>query len=181
LIAAADASVLLHMLDAAVPAPNDPATGSPVVDCKQRIDHLIATLAKKHGRLVIPTPALSEVLVRAGAAGPEWLRLLGQNRSIRIVPFDTRAAVECAAMAAERLSKNSGAKPRWKAKFDEQIVAIANVEGATAIYSDDDDISRLAREGVEVIGIAALPLPPQDAQGNFLDQIQPDEDPAFGA
>lgn len=114
--------------------------------------------------MIIPTPALAEVLTRGGVAGPDWLRLLNQSRHIRIVAFDQRAAVECAALAAKRLSSSGGASPRWKAKFDEQIVAIAAVEGATTIYSDDGDIARLTAESVQVIGIAALPLPPQDAQ-----------------
>lgn len=172
MIAAIDASVLVYLLDATAPAPLDKDSGAPVADCKARVDHLVATLGQRQDKLLVPTPALAEVLARAGSAGPEWLRLLRQSRHILIGDLDERAAVECAAMAAKRLaSSGGGTRPRWKAKFDEQIVAIAAVEGAKTIYSDDGDMVGLVREGVQVIGIAALPLPPTVAQPDLLDQL----------
>jgi hypothetical protein len=50
-----------------------------------------------------------------------------------------------------------------KAKFDDQIVAIAAVEGATTIYCDDEDIAKLAEGRFGVIKVAAIPLPPESA------------------
>lgn len=48
-----------------------------------------------------------------------------------------------------------------KVKFDRQIVAIARVEGAERIYSNDDDIKRLgASDGIEVMMLDDLELPP---------------------
>jgi len=173
-IAAIDASILVYLLDAAAPAPPDKASGAPMADCKARVDHLVATLAKRQDKLVIPTPALAEILAKGGTAGPEWLRLLRQSRHIRLGGFDELAAVECAAMAAKRLASGARATPRWKPKFDEQIVAIATVENAAVIYSDDSDIAKLVREGVQVIGIADLPLPPFAAQPDLLDQLDPE-------
>ena len=78
--------------------------------------------------------------------GQELLRILPSSRHFRIAPFDERAAVEFAARQAERIaaSERAPAATRTKAKFDDQIVAIAAVEGATTIYSDDEDISKLA-------------------------------------
>lgn len=69
-------------------------------------------------------------------------------------------------LAAERIAGGgrAAATIRAKAKFDDQIVAIAAVEGATAIYSGDADIAKLAEGRFEVIRIAALPLPPDAAQ-----------------
>ena len=50
-------------------------------------------------------------------------------------------------------------------QFDRQIVAIALVEGATAIYSDDDHVCAYAKEaGIESYELADLPLPPEDPQ-----------------
>lgn len=171
MITVIDASVLVYMLDAQAPAPIDRQTGQPLADCKARVDYLVETLAKRQDKLVIPTPALTEVLAKAGAAGPEWLRLMRQSRHIRLGDFDERAAVECAILAGQRFANGGGPSPRAKAKFDEQIVAIANVAGAKIIYSDDADIARLAREGVEVLGVRSLPLPPEAAQADFLDQL----------
>ena len=183
MIVAIDASVLVYLLDANAAAPLDKASGQPVTDCKARVDHLVEILAKRQDKLLIPTPALAEVLARAGVAGPEWLRLLRQSRHVSLGNFDERAAVECAAMAAKRLANRGAASPRWKPKFDEQIVAIANVEGAKVIYSDDADIAALVREGVQVIGVAALPLPPAAAQPDLLEQLAaaPADQPPPGA
>jgi hypothetical protein len=46
-------------------------------------------------------------------------------------------------------------------KFDRQIIAIAKVEGAERIYSNDADIHRFGRaEGLEVIRLQDLASPP---------------------
>lgn len=108
---------------------------------------MIATLQRDKTKIVIPTPVLGELLVRGGRAGQEWLAILNKSRFFRIAGFDERAAVEFAATQAERVAsgqKNEGAK-RAKAKFDDQIVAIAAIEGATVIYSDDSHIKNLAK------------------------------------
>lgn len=161
MIVAFDASILIFVRNANANAPLDPATGKPVERCQERVEWLIETLQQANGRIVIPTPALAEVLVRAGSSGPQLLQKLGASRHFRVVAFDERAAVEFAARQAERL--NSGlrlpAPTRAKAKFDDQIVSIAIVEGATTIYSDDEDIAKLAAGRIQVIRLGAMPLP----------------------
>ena len=64
-----DSTVLLYLLEPDAQTPRDPATGAPVADARQRIEHLIETLERKNEVVVIPTPVLSEVLVRADSAG----------------------------------------------------------------------------------------------------------------
>src|SRR5262249_26177119 len=95
---------------------------------------------------------------------------LGSSRHFRIAPFDERAAVEFAARRAERKAQSgkSPAPTHAKAKFDDQIVAIAAVEGATLIYSDDSDIKTLVDKRFEVKGIAELPLPPENPEPPLL-------------
>lgn len=169
MIVAFDTSVLVYLFDGKANAPIDPATGAPVSDCKDRLDFLIATLQRDKAKIIIPTPALAELLVRAGAAGPDWLTIVNRSRYFRIMGFDVRAAVEFAATQAAREAsgeKTEGAN-RAKAKFDDQIVAIAAIERATVIYSDDPHIKKLAGERFTVIGVADLPLPPSDAQGTL--------------
>ena len=80
----------------------DPATGKPVDRCRERVTHLLETLQQENAKIVIPTPALAEVLVRAAKGGPEFLRILSSSKHFRIAPFDERAAVEFAARQAER-------------------------------------------------------------------------------
>ena len=139
-----DTSVLVYLFDDQARPPGHPDTGEPLSDCAARIAHLVDTLAADEAR----TGTIIETLKR--------------NGRVRIVGFDERAAVEFAATQAERgRGQMKGGTTRAKAKFDDQIVAIAAVEGATRIYSDDHDIRKLAEGRFEVVGMFDLPLPPQ--------------------
>jgi predicted nucleic acid-binding protein len=150
-----DASFLIMLLDPTV-------TGKGEVDA--RLAHLIVTLDKCRDDIVVPTPALSEVLIGAGNAAPEYLDILNKSSRFRVAPFGERAAVEAAARHREAIDagdKKEGT-PNWaKVKYDRQIIAIAKVEGATRIYSEDSDVMRLAKaEGLTVLRLADLEEPP---------------------
>jgi hypothetical protein len=164
-----DAATLLLLLRPDAGRPLDPATGTPVERVEERMAYLVQRLEKARSKILIPTPALSEVLVRAGAAGPETLERIQRSAAFRIVPFDTLAAVEVAAMTRRALDagdKRAGGSGVWaKIKYDRQIVAIAKVERASAIYSDDENVRRYGRDlALPVIGVADLELPPEAAQ-----------------
>lgn len=165
-----DATMLMPLMrpDIPVPAAKD---GTPIARVKDRIDYLVKNLEKQKTKIIVPTPALSEVLVRAGAeASEKIIEHLQKFAVFRIEPFDTKAAIEVAAMTRDLLSsrerKRGTSSVTWaKIKFDRQIVAIAKVCNATTIYSDDGDIKSIAaRVGIKVQGLAELPLPPEDAQ-----------------
>lgn len=135
-----------------------------------RVDHLVETLTKSRERIIVPTPALSELLVGAGDAAPQYLDILNRSAHFRIEPFGTKAAVEAAAAIRDAKGKGDkrgkGVEASWaKVKFDRQIVAIAKVNGASIIYSDDDDVAKLAQPtGIQVIALSALPEPPSPPQ-----------------
>ncbi len=167
-----DATALLHFLEPNASAPVDPATNEPVADAKARIDFLIETLDARRETIVIPTPALSEVLVHAGEAGPSYLEILNGTRCFRIESFDQRAAVELAAMTRDAIAAGdlrAGIETtRAKLKFDRQIVAIARTQGQKTIYSDDGDIAKLGEAlELEVVPIHALPVGPNEPQGEL--------------
>lgn len=155
MLVAFDTTFLVPLLD-----PQVKGTG----ELDARISHLVATLDKQRAKIVIPTPALSEVLIGAADAAPAYLEILSKNSRFRIAPFGERAAVEAAARHREamRLGDKKEGSLNWsKVKFDRQIVAIAKVEGAERIYSNDNDIKRLgASDGIEVITLDDLELPP---------------------
>jgi predicted nucleic acid-binding protein len=165
LIVVLDASVLIFLFEKDANAPLDPETGAPVDRCYDRVNHLVATLDRAKATIIVPTPALGEILVKAGDAGPSWLQILEKVARIRVASFDTMAAVEFAALQRERSergAKTSGG--RAKAKFDDQIIAIAPVAGAETIYSDDRGLAAAAGSRLDVIGVAGIPLPPVDPQ-----------------
>jgi hypothetical protein len=75
-----------------------------------------------------------------------------------------------------------GATPEaeWaKVKFDRQIVAIARVVGAKAIYTNDGQLAKHAKAaGLDAIGSDELPEPPVVPQFELrLDPIEPEQQP----
>jgi hypothetical protein len=72
-----DASFLIPLLDPQVKRAGD---------TDARISHLVATLDRQKTKIIVPTPALSEVLIGAGDAAPQYLDILSisfQARTIR--------------------------------------------------------------------------------------------------
>lgn len=171
-----DSSILLPLLFPGVPVPNDPNTGKPIEHCRERIDQLISDLERSNTKVIIPTPVLSEILVRADKAGPDYLEQLHQSRAFKIEPFDERAAAEVALMIRSDLENYGKKRGRelqatWaKVKFDRQIVAIAKVNGASALYTDDPGVRTFAEaSGINVFGLADLPLPDDMSQMGLFD------------
>ena len=168
-----DANFLIYFLDPKIKG----GVGS-----NPRIDHLVATIQKTGERIVVPTPALSELLVKAGDAGPKYLEIVARSKFFRVAEFGERAAVEAAALTREAIAKGNkrGATPEadWaKVKFDRQIVAIARVVGAKAIYTNDDLLAKHARAvELDAIGLDDLPEPPVAPQLELgLDPIEPEQ------
>ena len=133
-------------------------------------------------RIVVPTPALTELLVKAGDAGPKYLEIITRSKYFRVGEFGVLAAVEAAALEREARSKGPkrGATPEatWdKVKFDRQIVAIAKAVGAKAIYTNDDQLARHARAAeLEVKTPGDLPEPPVLPQLEMrLEPIEPEQ------
>jgi predicted nucleic acid-binding protein len=149
-----DASFLIPLLDPKI-------TGFGEIDV--RLLHLIDTLDKQRAIVVVPTPALSETLIGAGDAAPKYLETISRTYRFRMAPFGQRAAVEAAARHREALrlgDKKEGSESWAKLKFDRQIVAIAKVEGADTIYSNDGDIQRYAEaDGLKVVTLDDLEGP----------------------
>lgn len=174
-----DATILLALLHPDGYSPRHPITNELVDSFRERIGYLVSRLEKDLEKIIIPTPALSEILVRASAAGPQYLDHINTASVFRVASFDKRAAIEVAAMTREAIAggdKRGGIDATWaKIKFDRQIIAIAKVEGASIVYSDDEDIYKVGRQnGLTVIRTADLPLPPVDRQGE-LDLTANDE------
>jgi predicted nucleic acid-binding protein len=169
-----DTATLLLLLDPNASPPKEPETGERIDRCKERLDHLVSQFEEHREKVIIPTPTLSEVLVRAGDAGPAYLETLNTSACFKIVPFDIRASVELAVMTRQALDqgdkKEGHGGPSAKIKFDRQIIAISRVEGAETIYSDDSDMRKLASKyGLQIICTHEIPLPPEDPQARLFD------------
>jgi hypothetical protein len=64
-------------------------------DRKIKLDTLVELLSKQRTKILIPTPALTELLVHAGKARDNYFRILSTNSVFRLESFDPRAAMEC--------------------------------------------------------------------------------------
>lgn len=134
-------------------------------DAKQRVEFLLRDLNGRGDQILIPTPVLSEILVKSGKARNDILQALTKNPRFLIAPFDLRAALELSVMtdaALKTSDKRKGSAATWtKVKFDRQIVAIAKVERAECIYSEDEDVRSIGkREGISVLGVEDIVIPP---------------------
>ena len=166
-----DATFLLPLLNPNVRGPLDPATNQPLEFVRERLDYLVDGLENDRTKIIIPTPALSELLVHAGNAGLVYLDRFRQSRSFKIEPFDERAALEVALAIRhniDQMGKKRGAQATetWaKVKFDQQIVAIAKVNSATILYSDDEGLREFAAQAhLTVVRLRELPLAPKEPQ-----------------
>ena len=145
--------------------PPDPQTGKPVTQTKERIEFLINTLSDSGEKILIPTPALAEVLIALGkVAAAQAVDNLHGESAFQIGDFDERSAIELSLMSelGPGETKRKGQQGTWvKVKFYRQIVAIAKVNGVKTIYSTDEEVQKLAiKEGIKAIALHELPLPP---------------------
>lgn len=131
---------------------------------RARLHYLLETASKEKHRILIPTPALAEFLVRTDDSTAEWLNELEKKSSVEVCAFDRRAAFECAFIergAHQKGDKKHGSESAYqKVKFDRQIVAIAKSRNAGLIVSDDDSLRRVSLSvGLQVSKIEELPIP----------------------
>lgn len=142
--------------------PNIPAS---VDHAKERVSYLLESLQKAGERVVVPTPVLTELLVRAEQAASVYLDELQKSSKFKVAPFGVRAAVEVAAVissAIKRKNKKDGSAETWaKVNFDRQIAAIGKIEGAHTIYTDDGNLQKFAElMGLKFIALKDTELPP---------------------
>jgi predicted nucleic acid-binding protein len=165
-----DTTVLTLLLNEKSDSPPDPATGKSVVRAKERIEFLITTLHKQKQQIIIPTPVLSEVLVRTGGDGLKYIEMLEKLTVFDVRDFNKLAAIELAIMhqQASKSGHKKGAQqdePWQKIKIDRQIVAICKVAGVKTLYASDPGLAAFARtQKIDVFGVHDLPLPPENPQ-----------------
>ena len=160
-----DTSFLLPVFSRNLPAPEDPLTRKPIDRYYGRIDHLLNQLEAGYAKVLIPTPVLSEFLVKVetGQVG-KYLGMIYSRSTFLDVPFEQEAAIKLATMTSKAVKqgdKFGGSTEPWqKVKFDRQIVAIAGVNRAKIVYSDDRGLRNFAEQaGLKVISSHELKIP----------------------
>jgi hypothetical protein len=88
-----DADFLTLLLHPNPRVPSDPS-GRPVERAKERVGYFIETLEKAREKIIIPTPAPSEVLALAMEHASDYLTELTTTHAFEVASFDQIAAVE---------------------------------------------------------------------------------------
>jgi hypothetical protein len=155
-------SLLLHQT---ARLPVIPGTKTPVPFARERIELLLTELAKAKETILIPAPALTEFLCLVEEAGPDYVNTIDKKSSFEVAPFDSKAAIEAAAMM-RKFKKEDGrasgpGEGDWqKIKVDQQIVAIAKAEAVDFLYTADRGMANMAKRiKVPVIALWDLPAP----------------------
>jgi predicted nucleic acid-binding protein len=156
---------------AAAPRP-DPGTGNPVDHHRLRIEALIEDLGRKKAKIVLPTPAIAEAMCICGDFDKVLVKI-EEYEVFEPCTFDTRSAIELARMTRVAVNggdKRGGSLGDWqKIKIDRQIVAIAKVNGASILYTDDDSQTNFATHcGLKVVHTWDLDLPASHAQIDWV-------------
>lgn len=148
----------------------DPS-GNLVENVAEKIRILLDQLTKKKAKILVPTPVLAEIFAHFGDRTNEILACLSNDYGIQFADFNTLAAIETgmALQADARGKKKSDRREPWqKVKFDRQIVSIAKVNQAEAIYTCDHQVLKWAHaSGMKAIPVWELPdLPPEQLELN---------------
>lgn len=135
-------------------------------DKRIKLDFLVSELSRAKVRIQIPSPCLTELLIRAGAARDKYVQMLGSSSAFDVIAFDRRTATECALLLeAAWDSKTQKSITKTKFKYDWMIVASATSRGVQRIYSDDADIVRCASQvGIQTIKQSELSIPEESRQ-----------------
>lgn len=151
-------------------------TGDENDEMVERITGVIQDAVAAKTIIGVPAPAWAEFLCGTGIATSGVIDVLKKRSAIRILPFDEVAATELAAIdSATRAKggKKGASKSQWqKVKIDRQILAIAKVVKATAIYTEDTGlIAEAQRLNVVAVKTSEVPLKPKQ---NKLDLPDPE-------
>ena len=115
---------------------------------------------------IVPTPVLGEVFVKQDDSGRINTRKLYDSLKFKIIPFDQFAAIAFADWWGPALDRKEHIErnvTRNLLRADYLILAVAKAQNAKIIYTEDEDMKKLAID----MGFIA-------ASGSDLQPLQPD-------
>ncbi len=162
-IAAVDATFLIELVDGGFADAGSAVSKGGKQDLEGRLALLLQEWTSRRTRLIIPAPAFAEASVRDPAKAQRLAETLRRGTYVSIAAFGHAAAIECADLMRRIHTKKAELNSvitRSKIKFDLQILAIARVANADALYVGDAQLKERARtEGMRAISFSDLPKP----------------------
>lgn len=152
-----DANILMQILK--VGGRNDlkcPRTGKLIDNPEGRAEALLDLMTVKADRILIPSPALSEILVRVDQhLHREYLAAINSTACFDLINFDAISAISCAQLVnSAELKQLKGDSDRSKISFDRQIIAMTQAYGGDELWTHDKDMLKKA----EAVGIVVKSL-----------------------
>lgn len=127
-----------------------------------RAEHFLKELHKKSDRIMVPSQALQEFLVRYNDGDRASVLAIFERRFF-VAPYDGRAAVIAAKMKADKeawhASRSETGADKKCISADMIILATAIAHGAKKIVAEDDDLHNLAKHLDLTICVERLPDP----------------------
>lgn len=173
-----DNTMLSILLNPDGKIPDDPNTGAPVIEAKARAEAVVHVVQKQRRRIILPAPALAELLTAIGPDAQQYVNVVSRSRVFEVGNFDARCAAELALLNRDTFKAHDDREklePYQKRKVDRQIIAICKAYGVTELYTDDRGLSSRARMcGITPISICEIAIPDSARQGEFqLEQHDP--------
>jgi hypothetical protein len=106
--------------------PLDPTTGKPIADAKRRAEYLVEKLEKSRQKIIIPTPAVAELLTAIGPDAQQYFSIIARSRLFELASFDLRCAIELAILNRDIFASSDPKNPHeayQKVKIDRQLIA----------------------------------------------------------
>lgn len=153
-----DANVLMQILKEG--GRNDlrcPRTGEVIDNPESRAEALLDLMTAKADRILIPSPALSEILVRVDPTlHREYLSIINSIACFDLVSFDALSAINCAQLvnSAELKQLKDVEDDKKKISFDRQIIAITQAYNGDELWTHDVKMLKKA----EAVGIVVKSL-----------------------
>lgn len=72
--------------------PPDPVTGAIVEFAKERAESVLAEIQKSKSKIIIPAPALAELLTVIGPTAEQYINLINSSQIFEIAAFLSRGA-----------------------------------------------------------------------------------------
>lgn len=157
----------------------NPKTGAATLYMSGRMNSLIDDLTSRGDKLIIPTPAIAEVMCKIDPPSSVTAKL-GSYKCIEPFAFDQKCALTLGELSQKfrpdiRELRLANEWARQRVKVDMQIVAVALTYGADTLYTDDDSQTAFAELcGLNVIHTWELTLSDPHRQPDLFEGSEND-------
>jgi len=151
-------------------------------DDQLRMQGLVDELKRKREPIGIPAQVWAEFLDEASEQELEHSQAVLRTSAFKFLPYDQRAAFETVQVSrsgrSERKKQITQKRARQAVKVDWQIIAIAKVNNARLLLTNDVDMKDEARKlGLNALHIKDLEIPPALRQHSL--QYDADQDEVY--